>query len=66
VTGFALTVALALLSIGVWRDLSRSERHGRRPGPLGGTLRPVSRQGLRAGLPFYILGALLLLAVAFR
>ena len=65
--GLLLAIGIALLGVGILRDATQSERdRGPGSGPLDGTLRPVSRNGLRKGSPWYAMGGLVIvLAVLF-
>ena len=61
-----MIAAIALLALGVFRDVTQSERDkGPASGPLGGTLRPSSWSGLRSGLPWYLAGGLLFALVVW-
>ena len=61
-----LVAALAMLAVGVLRDVIQSERDkGPSGGPLGGTFRPSSWPGFLKGLPWYLAGGLLLALVAW-
>lgn len=56
-----LALGIALLGVGIFRDATQSERdRGPAGGLLYGTLRPVSRNGLRKGLPWYAMGGLVI------
>ena len=57
-----LVVGVACLAVGVWRDVRESERSG--GVGLWGVFRPVTRRGLRRGLPFYLVGAAAIVTVA--
>jgi hypothetical protein len=55
-----LVLGIVLVGVGVMRDVTQSELDkGPDGGALDGTLRPVSRKGLRKGLPWYVVGGLL-------
>lgn len=66
VQGAVLILALLLVSVGVFRDITRStEDKGAGSGVLDGTFRPQSWTGFARGLPWYITGAFLLAIVAW-
>ena len=61
-----LIVALLCMAVGIVLDVVISEKvKGASGGPLDGTFRPQSWRGLSTGLPWYLLGAFLLLLVAW-
>jgi hypothetical protein len=61
-----LVAGLVFLSIGALRDMRRSEADkGPGNGPFNGTFRPVSLSGLRRGLPWYVVGGLLIALAAW-
>ena len=61
-----LILGMACLSVGVVRDVTRSEQDkGSGEGPLGGALRPLSWAGFTRGLPWYVVGGLLVAVVAW-
>jgi len=56
----AVALAIIMAAIGVVVDVSRSERENPGGGWFGGTLRPATWGGFRAGLPFYVTALILL------
>ncbi|GAA4386642.1 hypothetical protein GCM10023153_00440 [Ornithinibacter aureus] len=61
-----LILALLCLGVGIVSDVVISEKvKGPNRGPLDGTFRPQSWRGFSTGLPWYLLGAFLLLLVAW-